>query len=325
MANVAVTGAGGFIGAYLTRALLERGHRVLAVDNFIRGRPSRLENLSDGVELLNMDVRDKDGMTASFKGRDAVFHLAAVNGTENFYKRPQLVLDVGVRGMLAVAEACIDAGVPDLVVASSAEVYQTPAVVPTPEEIPMIMPNSLNPRYSYGGSKLISELIAFNYCRDKLAKVQVFRPHNVYGPDMGWKHVIPQLVAKVQAAQADGSRRVELQGDGSETRAFCYVDDIVTGIITMWERGETMNVYHIGSMEEVPISQLAHRIAAAAGGEVELIPGPAAEGATPRRCPDIAKMRALGFQPRVMLAEGVDRTTRWYLDNPPPADVNILL
>src|SRR3546814_9308729 len=107
-----------------------------------------------------LDVRDKDGLVSLLKGVDAVFHLAAVNGTENFYNRPELVLDVGVRGALAVCEACVAAGVSDLVVASSAEVYQTPAVVPTPEDIPMIIPDSLNPRYSYGGSKLISELIA---------------------------------------------------------------------------------------------------------------------------------------------------------------------
>ncbi|RIA35359.1 UDP-glucose 4-epimerase [Hephaestia caeni] len=325
MAKVAVTGAGGFIGAYLVRELLRRGHHVLAIDNYLRGRPSRLDHLEGTIERIDLDVRDRDGLIKVAKGLDAVFHLAAINGTENFYKRPALVLDVGVRGAIAVAEACVEVGIPDLVVASSAEVYQTPAVVPTPEDIDMIIPNSLNPRYSYGGSKLISELIAFNYCRDKLAKVQVFRPHNIYGPDMGWKHVIPQLIEKIRHAAASGAGRIELQGDGSETRAFCYVDDVVDGIITMWERGETMNVYHIGSMEEVPIRHLAEMVADAIGAPVELIPGPAAEGGTPRRCPDIAKMRGIGYEPKVSLAEGVRRTVAWYLENPRPADTNTLL
>lgn len=322
MANIAVTGAGGFIGAYLTRKLLEQGHKVLAIDNFIRGRPSRLEGLAGHVETLDADVRDKDAMVAAIAGYDGMFHLAAVNGTENFYKRPGLVLDVGVRGAIAVSEACVEARVPDLVVASSAEVYQTPAVVPTPEDIPMVIPNPLNPRYSYGGSKLISELIAFNYCRDRLAKVQVFRPHNVYGPDMGWKHVIPQLIEKVRSAAQAGEDHIVLQGDGNETRAFCYVDDVVDGIVTMWEKGETMNVYHIGSMEEVPIRHLAGLVARAVGADVEAVPGGSAEGGTPHRCPDIGKMRALGYQPTVSLAEGVERTTRWYLANPRTADAN---
>jgi UDP-glucose 4-epimerase len=325
MAKVAVSGAGGFIGAYLTRKLLGEGHHVLAIDNFVRGEPARLANLQGELERVDLDVRDKDGLLRILPGVDAVFHLAAVNGTENFYTQPQLVLDVGVRGALAVSEACIEAGVPDLIVASSAEVYQTPAVVPTPEDIPMVIPNSLNPRYSYGGSKLISELIAFNYCRDKLNKVQVFRPHNIYGPDMGWKHVIPQLVAKVQQAVADGSLKIELQGDGTETRAFCYVDDVVDGILTMWARGDSMEVYHIGSMEEVPIRDLAKLVAQSVNTNVELVPGPAAEGGTPRRCPDIAKMRALGYEPKMGLAEGVGRTASWYINHPRPADANILL
>lgn len=323
--KVAVTGAGGFIGAYLTRRLAAQGYEVLAIDTFLRGRPTRLQGLDGNVSVLEADVRDKPALLSAFDGVQAVFHLAAVNGTENFYKHPRLVLDVGVRGALAVVEASIEAGVPDLVVASSAEVYQTPAIVPTPETIDMIIPDSLNPRYSYGGSKLISELITFNYGRETFRKVQVFRPHNVYGPDMGWKHVIPQLIAKVQAAVADGSNRIVLQGDGSETRAFCYVDDIVDGIMTMWSEGETMNVYHIGTAEEVAIKKLAEMIAAKMGADIVLETGAAAEGATPRRCPDIGKLRAVGYNPAISLAEGVARTVEWYVDNPQPADANALL
>ncbi|WP_188053195.1 NAD-dependent epimerase/dehydratase family protein [Sphingosinithalassobacter sp. CS137] len=325
MSKVAVTGAGGFIGAYLTRQLLAEGHEVTAIDNYLRGRASRLDDVEGPLRRVDCDVRDRDALVEAFRGHDAVFHLAAINGTENFYTRPALVLDVGVRGAIAVCEACIDAGVQDLVVASSAEVYQTPAIVPTPETIDMIIPNSLNPRYSYGGSKLISELIAFNYCRDKLAKVQVFRPHNIYGPDMGWKHVIPQLIDKVRDACDRGDRGITLQGSGTETRAFCYVDDAVSGILRMWQAGDTMNVYHIGSMEEVAIRDLAQRVAGALGADITLLDGPAAEGGTPRRCPDIAKMRALGYLPQVDLDEGVRRTAEWYCANLRPEDVNELL
>lgn len=315
MATIALTGAGGFIGAYLARELVNRGHKVRCVDNYLRGRPERLENLGPNAELVTADVRDKALLLPAFDGCDAVFHLAAVNGTENFYNHPELVLDVGVRGMIAVAEACNELKTPGLVVASSAEVYQTPAVVPTDEEIELIIPNSLNPRYSYGASKLISEVIAFNYCRNTIDKVQVFRPHNVYGPDMGWKHVIPQLVGKILAAEGGARRTIAIQGDGSETRAFCYVTDIVDGIIAMWERGETMNVYHIGSSEEVSIRDLVHQIGHVLDIEVDIEPGPAMEGGTPRRCPDIGKMRALGYDPGVSLAEGIRRTAAWYREN----------
>lgn len=323
MSRLAVTGAGGFIGAHLTRALLAEGHEVVAIDNYIRGQASRLASAQGAIHRMTLDVRDKDALVEAIRGVACVFHLAAVNGTENFYTQPQLVLDVGVRGALAVSEACIEAGVPDLVVASSAEVYQTPRVVPTDETIEMVIPDSLNPRYSYGGSKLISELIAFNYCRDKLRKVQVFRPHNIYGPDMGWKHVVPQLIEKIVAAGDGGS--ITLQGDGSETRAFCYVSDVVDGIVRMWRDGESMNVYHIGSMEEVAIRDLARITAEALGTRVDLIAGPAAAGATPRRCPDIGKMQAIGYAPSVSLVQGIERTVAWYRQNPAPTDSNPLL
>lgn len=325
MARVAVTGAAGFIGAYLARALAAQGHEVVALDNYARGRPARLAEAPGNLTLIACDVRDRDELERHFEGLDSVFHLAAINGTENFYKRPQLVLDVGVRGALAVSEACTAKGVRSLIVASSAEVYQTPEKVPTDESVPLVLPNSLNPRYSYGGSKIISELIAFNYCRETVERVQCFRPHNVYGPDMGSKHVIPQLIEKIAAAMADGSGRVELQGDGSETRAFCYVDDIVDGIITMWQRGEHMNVYHIGSMEEVTILSLASLVADCMGARVEFVRGEAPAGATPRRCPDIGKMRAIGYEPGVSLKEGVQRTVDWYLSNPGSTAGNELL
>jgi UDP-glucose 4-epimerase len=324
MATIAVTGAGGFIGAYLARELVARGHKVRCVDNYLRGRPERLEGLGPHAEPVTADVREKHSLLPAFEGCDAVFHLAAVNGTENFYNHPELVLDVGVRGMIAVAEACNELKTPGLVVASSAEVYQTPAVVPTNEDIELIIPNSLNPRYSYGASKLISELIAFNYCRNTLDKVQVFRPHNVYGPDMGWKHVIPQLIGKILAAEGGSRRTIEIQGDGSETRAFCYVTDIVDGIIRMWEKGETMNVYHIGSSEEVSIRDLVRQVGKALDIEVDVVAGPAMEGGTPRRCPDIGKMRALGYDPAVSLVEGVRRTAEWYRENSASA-INALL
>ena len=323
--KVAVTGAGGFIGAYLARKLVSSGYEVLAIDTFLRGRPSRLSEVNGKISVLNLDVRNKEALSSALEGTTAVFHLAAVNGTENFYNHPQLVLDVGVRGALSVVAACIEANVPDLIFASSAEVYQTPAIVPTPETIDMVIPDPLNPRYSYGGSKLISELIAFNYGRDVFRKVQVFRPHNVYGPDMGWKHVIPQLIQKVRSAAADGTNTVILQGDGSETRAFCYVDDIVEGILAIWLRGETMNVYHVGTMEEVSIRRLAALVAKEMGAEITFAGGPAAEGGTPRRCPDIHKLAQLGYVPAVGLAEGIKRTVDWYTNNPQPLDDNLLL
>jgi UDP-glucose 4-epimerase len=316
--RVVVTGGGGAIGAYLVRRLVREGWDVGVVDTMVRGDVTRLAEVADDVELFSCDVRDQQALERAFVGAEVVMHLAAINGTENFYQRPELVLDIGLRGALAVVNAGRNAGVADLVVASSAEVYQTPSVVPTPETIPLMLPDSLNPRYSYGGSKIATELIAFQYAQDHYRQVQVFRPHNVYGPDMGYKHVIPQFIARAAAAReakSAGPAPFEIQCDGTETRAFCYVDDVVDGVLTMYEKGGHREVFHIGNDEEVSIRDLAVRVAKAIGVEVEICPTEAPVGATERRCPDIGKMRRLGYCPAVNLDEGLKRTAAWYLEH----------
>jgi nucleoside-diphosphate-sugar epimerase len=295
------------------------------VDSMVRGDASRFAEVADDVDLFTCDVRDQDALERAFAGAEVVMHLAAINGTENFYKRPELVLDVGLRGALAVVNAGRAVGVPDMVVASTAEVYQTPSVVPTPETIPLMLPDSLNPRYSYGGSKIVSELIAFNYGQDHYRQVQVFRPHNVFGPNMGWKHVEPQFIMRALAAQDAGDGAFPIQGAGTETRSFCYVDDIVEGILTMYEKGGHREIYHIGSDEEVSVRDLAARIGKIVGIDLDIRPGQIQAGGTPRRCPDISKMRALGWSPAVGLDEGLERTVAWYREHRDDVPANDLM
>ena len=312
-----ITGGGGFIGAYLVKKLVHEGWNISVIDNMVRGDTSRFALVSDYVQLHNIDVRDETAVTHAVAGSEVVFHLAAINGTENFYKHPELVLDVGIRGALAVVNACRRAGVPDLVVASSAEVYQTPEIIPTPEDVALTLPDSLNPRYSYGGSKIISELIAFNYGKDHFRKIQVFRPHNVYGPDMGWKHVIPELILRLNklTSEAEGTISLPIQGDGTETRAFAYVDDVVDGILTMYEFGAHREIYHIGNDEEVSINTIIENLSKIMDCKVKALPSPATSGGTARRCPDISKLCTLGYRPQVPLVEGLKKTCEWYLAN----------
>ena len=316
--RVVVTGGGGFIGAYLVKRLVHDGWDVVVVDNMVRGDASRFAEVADDVELHTCDVRDQAALEKAFTCAEVVMHLAAINGTENFYTQPELVLEVGMLGAMAVANAGRAVGVPDLVFASTAEVYQTPAVIPTPETIPLMLPDSLNPRYSYGGGKIVSELIAFNYGREHYRQVQVFRPHNVFGPNMGWKHVEPQFIMRALAAQdahPEGKAPFDIQGDGSETRSFCYVDDVVKGILTMYDKGGHREIYHIGSDEEVSIRDLADRIGTIVGVDLDIRPGPIQYGGTPRRCADITKMRGLGWSPVTNLDEGLERTVAWYREH----------
>lgn len=323
-----VTGGGGFIGAYLVKRLVSLGWQVTVIDTLIRGDQSRFEEVASQVELITADVRDEEKMVAAIEGAKVVFHLAAINGTENFYNKPELVLDVGIRGALAIVNACIKAQVFDLVIASTAEVYQTPQVVPTTEDIPLMLPNSTNPRYSYGGSKIISELIAFNYGRNHFKKLQVFRPHNVYGPDMGYKHVIPQFLERAFSLknQTTNPKLFEIQGDGSQTRAFCYIDDIIDGILTMYLKGGHREIYHIGNDDEISIKELVNKVSKVTAIDLTIQPKEeSATGATPRRCPDISKMRNLGYMPQISLDEGLKKTADWYQRNKNQSVKNKLL
>jgi len=148
--------------------------------------------------------------------------------------------------------------------------------------------------------------------------VLIFRPHNVYGPDMGFEHVVPQFALRLQklaAAQPQGPLRFEIQGSGVETRSFCFIDDLVAGVMVMREKGEHLGIYHVGTTEEVAIADLARRIAAQAGRDIELVPGTLAAGGTPRRCPDISKLGKLGYKPRVPLDAGLKPTVDWYWRN----------
>ncbi|MBF0353628.1 MAG: NAD-dependent epimerase/dehydratase family protein [Alphaproteobacteria bacterium] len=310
-----VTGGTGFIGAALVRRLAAGGAMVRVLDNDSRGRGHRLAGFKGKIEIVTADIRDYEAVRKAAQGMESVLHLAFINGTEFFYNRPKDVLDVGVRGMLNVLDACKDAGIRDLVLASSSEVYQTPPQVPTAEDAPLSVPDPMNPRYSYGGGKIISELLAINWGRTEFDRVLIFRPHNVYGPDMGWEHVLPQFVLRMRdlaAKSAADPLDFPIQGTGEETRAFCHIDDFADGVMTMMDKGEHLNIYHIGTMEEVSMRHAAELTGRYFKRGLRLIPGPLQVGGTLRRCPDISKLAGLGFKPRISLAEGLPDLARWY-------------
>lgn len=360
-----VTGASGFLGAALCRALVESGEQVRGFDDGSRGKSSRLTNLQGpNFELIEGDVRELSQLREASAGCELVWHLAAINGTRNFYERPGEVLDVGVRGTLNAIDAALASHCRRLVLASSSEVYGQPQTLPTPEEEPLHIADPKNPRFSYAGSKLIGELLALHYAASQGLETVVVRPHNVYGPDMGHEHVIPELVRKLVELASGGSglgseeqdqgseyRRqspeireqspeipaqssddraqssedraqssevreqiltLPIQGDGSQTRAFCHIDDAVQGFILAGTRGESGEVYHLGNSEESTIAHLARLIAQALSIQVNLQPGPQPQGGTSRRCPDIQKLEGLGYRAKISLKDGLGEVVAWY-------------
>jgi UDP-glucose 4-epimerase len=318
-----VTGGTGFIGSALVRRLIREGYRVRVLDDNSRGTTMKLGDAASEVELISGDIRDPVAVKQVIRGADGVFHLAYVNGTEFFYSKPELVLEVAVKGMMNVLDACVEHGVSEFILASSSEVYQTPSVIPTPEDVPLNVPDVLNPRYSYGGGKIISELMLINYGRKFFKRAMIFRPHNVYGPDMGREHVIPQFVMRMERLAAEPRREPDvidfpIQGTGRETRAFVYISDMIDGVLHVLERGEHLGIYHIGTDVETTIADLAHAVARCFGRKLSVVPGELLPGGTLRRCPDISRMRRLGYQPRVSLEEGLAATVDWYRRNAAP-------
>lgn len=313
-----VTGGTGFIGSSLVRRLVREGYSVRIIDNDSRGASDRLKDVVHQVEMFRADIRDADAVQNACKGVNGVIHLAYVNGTEFFYKKPELVLDVGVKGIINVIDGCIRQGVKELILASSSEVYQTPPRIPTDEAVPLSIPDPLNPRYSYAGGKIISELMTINYGRKYFDRAIIFRPHNVYGPDMGWEHVIPQFVVRMkQLCKENKDKKIKfpIQGTGRETRAFIFIDDFIDGLMLVLEKGEHLGIYHIGTLEEISIENVAVETGKYFGKEVTIVPGELAKGSTMRRCPDTTKLKKLGFRPRIPFNEGLKTTAKWYDEN----------
>ncbi len=313
-----VTGGSGFIGSAIVRRLVKEGHSIRVLDNDIRGASERLKDVAGKIEIVQADVRDAEAVQNACRGVDSVIHLAYLQGTQFFYTKPELVLDIGVKGIVNVIDGCTKENVKEIVLASSSEVYNNPAKIPTDETAALLIPDPLNPRYSYSAGKIISEMMAINYGRKHFDRVLIFRPHNVYGPDMGWEHAIPQLalkIKKIAAATAEKKIKVTIQGTGKETRAFIFIDDFVDGLMLVLEKGSHLGIYHIGTMEETKIEDAAKEIGNYFGKEVAIVSGEIARGSPMRRCPDITKLKKLGFKPKTSFSEGLRITAKWYDQN----------
>lgn len=320
MSRHLITGGAGFIGSALAHRLVAEGHEVVVLDRFSRGKAHRLPIEAD---VFHGDVRDSEAVLRAGKGCDTIWHLAYVQGTQTFYADPKDVIDVALKGIVNVLDVCERAREkPELFLVSTSEVYQNPpaGMFPTDETVPLSVPDVTNPRYSYGGGKIASEIATLAYAQaGHLSRAVIVRPHNIYGPDMGWEHVIPEFAGRMMEIDPR-ARAFPIQGTGEETRSFCHISDCIDGLMTLLEHGEDRNVYHLGNPgEEHTISDLARMVAAQFGRKIDVIPGALPKGSPTRRLPDITKLRALGWEPRVSLAEGLPDTVIWYALHNKPA------
>jgi nucleoside-diphosphate-sugar epimerase len=153
---------------------------------------------------------------------------------------------------------------------------------------PLSVPDVRNPRYSYGGGKIISELLALNYGRKNFERVVVFRPHNVYGPDMGREHVLPQFSLRLQdlfRKHPTGVPDFPIQGTGEETRAYIHIRDFTRGLLMLLEQGRHREIYHLGTEEEISAADLARMASLEGfGRKIRVVSGPLRPGSPSRRC-----------------------------------------
>jgi len=302
-----VTGGNGFIGNSIVQMLLKEGHKVTVFDNIFRHNTKKIINVKN-FNFIKGDICKFNHINKSLKKVDVLIHLAYINGTKNFYEIPDKIIEVATKGIVNVFDACLSNNIKEIYLASSSEVYHHPLKIPTDENTSLIIPDPFNPRYSYGAGKILTEIYGLNFSKF-FKKLVIFRPHNVYGPNMGYEHVIPEITDKILNLK---NGKLKIQGSGKETRSFIYIDDFVNAFKILLSKGKHKNVYNIGNNEEVKIINIVKLISKILDKKIIIQKGILKKGGTLRRCPDISKIKKLGYKQKYALDIGLKKTINWY-------------
>ena len=302
-----ITGGQGFIGKAVSLSLLDQGNKVIIFDNNFRKKNFSIKHKN--LQLIDGDIRNITNLNKIKNKIDTVVHLAAINGTRNFYDKPNLVLEVGIKGIINIIDFCKNKKIKEIFLASSSEVYQNAPFYPTDEKVRLIIPDPNNPRFSYSSTKIISEILLLN-C-DFFKKAVIFRPHNIYGPDMGYKHVIPELIIKIIKEK----KFLNIQGDGKNKRSFCYIEDFVDAFNILIKKGKHKEIYNIGNTDEVNILGLSKLIISMLNKDLKTKISTKPFYNAMRRLPDIKKLNKLGYKPKINLKKGLKKTIDWYKHN----------
>ena len=297
-----VTGGTGFIGSHICRLLINLGHKVIIYDNNTRGKLSRIDDLKHKIKFVKGDIRNKEKLFKASQGANAIIHLAYVNGTKFFYSKPDLVLDVAVKGLVNVFDACKKYKIKEMYLASSSEVYQTPIKIPTDETESLKIPDIKNPRYSYGGGKILTELMGINLGKKNFNKLIIFRPHNVYGKDMGNEHVIPEFINRIKLKKGSN---FYIEGSGNEIRSFIHIKDFIAAFNLLLRKGKHLEIYNIGTSDKIKVKRLALTLSSMMGIKIKIKKKPAKQGGTKIRVPNINKIIKLGFKRNYNLKRGL--------------------
>ena len=304
--RILVTGAAGFLGSHLSDRLLDDGHEVVGLDNFITGSRQNIAALEprDGFSFIEHDISRPLQVEGAL---DGIFHFASPASPVDYLEIPIQTLKVGSLGThhcLGIARSKNAR----LLLASTSEVYGDPQVHPQPESYWGHV-NPVGPRGCYDEAKRFAEAITMAYHRHHGLDTRIVRIFNTYGPRMrpGDGRVVSNFI--VQGLRGDP---LTVYGDGSQTRSFCFVSDEVDGIIRLFHSDENEPV-NIGNPAEFTIRELAEIVVEETGGRSEIVSRPLPVDDPKVRQPDITRARELlGWEPRVSLREGLRKTIPWF-------------
>jgi nucleoside-diphosphate-sugar epimerase len=312
MNTVLITGAAGFIGSHLVDAYLAQGWRVVGIDNLITGNRANLGQAlrSPHFELLERDITERhreliDDLRAKYGHVDLILHFASPASPIDYAQLPLQTLAVNSKGTEFCAQAALEWKT-RMLYASTSEAYGDPLQHPQRETYWGNV-NPVGPRSCYDESKRFGEALVMAYVRAHDIDARIIRIFNTYGPRMRSDdgRVVPNFIL-----QALRGEPLTVYGDGSQTRSFCYVDDLVAGIMSCAGSEATRGrVVNLGNPEEYPIAEFARIVSEIAGTPLRTLARPMPPDDPTRRCPDITVARELlGWEPKVPVREGLRRT-----------------
>ncbi|GIU85336.1 MAG: epimerase [Acidimicrobiales bacterium] len=311
MSRVVVTGGAGFLGSHLCDALLDRGDEVVAIDNLITGDVSNIEHLFGrrGFTFVEHDVSTYIWVPGRV---DAVLHFASPASPRDYLELPIQTLKVGSLGThnalgLAKAKGA------RFLLASTSEVYGDPLVHPQHESYWGNV-NPVGPRGVYDEAKRFAEAMTMAYHRAHGLDTRIVRIFNTYGPRM--RRHDGRVVSNFLVQALEG-RPLTVYGDGSQTRSFCFVDDEVRGILALLDADDLHEPVNIGNPDEFTVLELARLVLEVTGSDSEIVFEPLPQDDPTQRRPDITKAREkLGWEPKIALREGLQRTAEWFRAHP---------
>jgi UDP-glucuronate decarboxylase len=304
--RILITGGAGFLGSHLGERLLHEGNDILCVDNYFTGRKDNISNLLDNK---NFEAYRHDVTFPLYVEVDEIYNLACPASPIHYQFDPVQTTKTSVIGAINMLGLAKRVGA-KILQSSTSEVYGDPTVHPQTEDYRGNV-NPLGPRACYDEGKRCAETLFFDYHRQHKVSIKVARIFNTYGPRM---HPNDGRVVSNFIVQALKGEDITLYGDGGQTRAFCYVEDLVDGLIRLMatDRDFTGPI-NIGNPHELPVRELAERIVALTNSRSKIVRRPLPQDDPMQRCPDITlAKRVLGWEPSVPLDEGLRRTIAYF-------------